>query len=88
MRLSDIIAAVAAVAAMSITSTPAVAAPPNPAAKLSLAHQDGEANAAVQPVNEASRSNSILIAGGALLAIILVAVALGGGDGDSTPASS
>ncbi len=81
MRLSQFLAAAAAV---SLAATPAVSAPTNPAAKLSLASQA----AATTPAEEPRRRNpAFILIGVGVLVVVLAALAMGG-DGDSKPASA
>lgn len=81
----------AAAAALSLAATPVVAAPGNPAAKLSLA---GSAASSVQSdtpaTSRTANRNGLLIGGLVVVAVVVAALALGGGDKDrdSTPASS
>jgi hypothetical protein len=83
MRLTQFLAAAAA---FSLAAAPAVAAPENPAAALSLAGQDTAADpAATAPMK--ARNSTYLLAGLGVVAVIIAAVAMGG-NGDSSPASS
>ena len=86
MRLTNL---TAATAALSLVASPVVAAPSNPAAKLSLA---GAAGQTTTPSMNTEKSDSqwLLIGGLVLVAVIVAAVVLGGGGGDkdSKPASS
>ncbi len=82
MRLTNLLAAAAA---LSVVATPAVAAPANPAAKLSLTDKNVRAGAPMKRANKAA-SNSLLLGGAAAVIVVIVAVALG--KNDSKPASS
>ena len=83
MRLTQFLAAAAA---FSLAAAPAVAAPENPAAKLSLASQDTAADPAADDPKSVPNSTYVL-AGLGVIAVIIAALAMGG-NGDSTPASA
>ena len=80
----------AAAAALSMVASPVIAAPANPAAKLSLAGHVASSNMESEaPSDTSHRSNTWLIGGIVVVAIIVLAVAMGGGgDKDSDPASA
>ena len=84
MRLTQFLAAAAA---FSLAAAPAVAAPENPAAKLSLASQEAVA-AAQADAAVTARNPNYLLAGLGVVAIILLAVAMGGSGSDNDPASA
>ena len=84
MRLSNV---VAATAALSLIAVPAFASPANPAAKLSLANKDARAGAKVKDGSKAHGGASLLYAAGAIALVVVAAVALGHNK-DSKPASA
>lgn len=83
MRLSNV---VAATAALSLIAVPAFAAPANPAAKLSLVDKDARAGAKVRNGNKAKGTTWALALG--VVAVVVVAAVALGNNKDSMPASS
>jgi hypothetical protein len=83
MRLSNV---VAATAALSLIAVPAFAAPANPASKLSLVDKDARAGAKVRNGNKA-KGTTWALGLGVVAVVVIAAVALGSNK-DSTPASS
>ena len=85
MRLSNVIAATAALSLIAVP-TIAAASPANPAAKLSLANKDVRAGAKVKGSKASGGGSGFLYAGLAIAAVVVAAVALG--HNGSKPASS
>ena len=83
MRLSNF---VAATAALSMIAIPAFAAPANPAAKLSL-NKDTRAGANVKNGSRAKGGSPLIYAALGVAVVVVAAVALGS-KSDSKPASS
>jgi hypothetical protein len=85
MRLSNVIAATAALSLIAVP-TIAAASPANPAAKLSLANKDVRAGAKVKGNKASGGGSGFLYAGLAIAVVVVAAVALG--HNGSKPASS
>jgi hypothetical protein len=85
MRLSNVIAATAALSLIAVP-TIAAASPANPAAKLSLANKDVRAGAKAKGNKASGGGSGFLYAGLAIAAVVVAAVALG--HNGSKPASS
>jgi len=85
MRLSNVIAATAALSLIAVP-TIAAASPANPAAKLSLANKDVRADAKAKGNKLSGGGSGFLYAGLAVAVVVVAAVALG--HNGSKPASS
>lgn len=88
MRLSNVVAATAALSLIAVP-TIAAASPANPAAKLSLANKDVRAGAKAKDGNRMRGGGAgFLYAAAAIAVVVVAAVALGHNSSDSKPASS
>jgi hypothetical protein len=85
MRLSNLIAATAALSLIAVP-TIAAASPANPAAKLSLANNDVRAGAKAKGNKLRGGGSGLLYAAAAIAVVVVAAVALG--HNGSKPASS
>jgi hypothetical protein len=85
MRLSNVIAATAALSLIAVP-TIAAASPANPAAKLSLANKDVRAGAKAKGSKLSGGGSGFLYAAAAIAVVVVAAVALG--HNGSKPASS
>jgi hypothetical protein len=85
MRLSNVIAAPAALSLIAVP-TIAAAAPANPAAKLSLANKDVRAGAKAKDGNKLHGGAGFLYAAAAIAVVVVAAVALGH-NGDKSASS-
>ena len=87
MRLSNVIAATAALSLIAVP-TIAAAAPANPAAKLSLANKDVRAGAKAKDANKMRGGGAGFLYAAAAIAVVVVAAVALGHNSDSKPASS
>jgi hypothetical protein len=87
MRLSNVVAATAALSLIAVP-TIAAASPANPAAKLSLANKDVRAGAKAKDGNKLRGGGAGFLYAGLAIAVVVVAAVALGHNSDNKPASS